>query len=129
MFKKVTMKYNVVKEGELMTQEQIEMTSFNINAHAGNALDYFHKAIECAKKSDFDGAEQCMNEGKKCMTEAHKTQTQLLTQEANNEEIKISVILLHAQDHLMTTLNFERMAKEYIDLYKRMSKLEKKLGE
>lgn len=112
-----------------MTKEQIELTSFNIIAHAGDALDYFHKAIEYSKKDDFESAEQCMAEGKKCMTEAHKTQTQLLTKEANNEEIKISVILLHSQDHLMTTLNFERMAKEYIDLYKRVSILEKKIGE
>ena len=112
-----------------MTKEQIELTSFNIIAHAGNALDYFHKAIEQSKRGDFDGAEECMGEGKKCMTEAHRVQTQLLTQEANNEEIQVSVILLHSQDHLMTTLNFERLATEFIEMYKRIIRLEKNLGE
>lgn len=111
-----------------MTKEDIELTSFQIIAHAGDALDCFQKAIDSAKENKFELSDEFMRKGKGFMTEAHKIQTKLLTLEANNEDIDFSVILLHSQDHLMTTLNYERMANEFIDLYKRLNTLEKQGG-
>ena len=59
-----------------------------------------------------------MKEGEQFLHKAHNAKRDLLSAEANNEEIAISVILIHAQDHLMNTILFERIAKEFIYLYK-----------
>ena len=112
-----------------MTKEEIELTSFQIIAHAGDALDCFQKAIDSAKENNFELSDDYMRKGKKFMTEAHKIQTKFLTLEANDEDIKFSVILLHSQDHLMSTLNYERMANEFISLYRRINSLEKQGGQ
>lgn len=107
-----------------MNEEEIKLNSFQIIAHSGDALDCFQKAINCAKENDYIGAEENLKNGKKYMVEAHKVQTKLLTSETCGETIDISVILLHAQDHLMTTLQYERTANEFIEMYKKMNELE-----
>lgn len=107
-----------------MNSEDIKLFSFQIIAHSGDALDYFQKAINCIKENDSTGADNNMQSGRLCMTEAHKVQTKLLVSESNDENVDLSVILLHAQDHLMNTLQYERIAKEFIEMYKKMNELE-----
>ncbi|WP_256633609.1 PTS lactose/cellobiose transporter subunit IIA [Clostridioides difficile] len=54
------------------------------------------------------------------MHKAHKFQTELIQNEANGNKTEISVILIHAQDHLMTAMNFQQLAEEFIDVYERL---------
>lgn len=90
---------------------------FQLIANSGVALDCFNTAINLAEDGKFDEAEAMISEGEKSLVEAHKTQTSMLVSEANNEDIAFSIIMMHAQDHLMTTVNFERLAKRFIKLY------------
>jgi len=107
-----------------MKGEEVVLASFQIIGYSGEALDYFQKAIDAAKENKFDEARELMKTGKESINEAHKVQTQMLTEQANGEDVEVSVILLHSQDHLMTTLTYQRMANEYIELYERLSKIE-----
>ena len=52
--------------------------------------------------------------------EAHHAQTGLLTQEAQGNNMEISLLAVHSQDHLMTSIAFTDLAKEIVDLYKRI---------
>ncbi|MCG4734786.1 PTS lactose/cellobiose transporter subunit IIA, partial [Casaltella massiliensis] len=46
--------------------------------------------------------------------------------EASGEKTEMGVVLVHSQDHLMTTMNFLQLAKEFVDMYEFIySKLEK----
>jgi len=110
-----------------MNGEDAVMASFQIIGYSGEALDYFQKAIDAAKENKFDEARKLMTTGKESVNEAHKVQTQMLTQQANGEDVEVSVILVHSQDHLMTTLTYQRMTNEYIELYERLYKIENKL--
>ena len=51
------------------------------------------------------------------MNEAHQAQTTLMSQEASGVEFKLSLLVVHAQDHLMTTLTYMDLVKELIALY------------
>lgn len=44
----------------------------------------------------------------------------MLTKEVQGDEIKMSLLTIHSQDHLMTVITFKDMAAEMIDLYKKM---------
>ncbi|EQF13677.1 PTS lactose/cellobiose transporter subunit IIA [Clostridioides difficile] len=44
----------------------------------------------------------------------------MIQNEANGNKTEISVILIHAQDHLMTAMNFQQLAEEFIDVYERL---------
>ena len=57
-------------------------------------------------------------QGESELTNAHNAQTELLAKEAQGKDIEYSIMLVHAQDHLMTTIMYERVAKEFITLYR-----------
>ena len=51
---------------------------------------------------------------------AHHAQTDLLQKYASGTEVKIEIIMVHAQDHLMTTMTLKEVAVEMITLYQRL---------
>ncbi|MFB1049937.1 PTS lactose/cellobiose transporter subunit IIA [Paraliobacillus sp. JSM ZJ581] len=98
--------------------ETLQTISFSIILHAGNARSLSMEAIELAKEKKFDEAEKKIEEAGQEFTEAHHFQTQLLQKESSGESQDISVILIHAQDHLMTSMVVKDMANAIIGLYK-----------
>lgn len=101
-----------------MEKDEIQSMAFMIIAHAGSSFDHFYKAIEAARLQDYDKSEEEMKLGVQDMHEAHKSQTKLLTAEVKNEDIPFSILMTHAQDHLTMGILTERMAREFIMLYK-----------
>lgn len=95
-----------------------EMVSFGIIANAGDARSYAFGALEEAKKGNFEEAEVLLKKSDEAATLAHKAQTELLFKEANGEKTPVDVLLVHAQDHLMTSMLAVELIKEMITLYK-----------
>lgn len=108
-----------------MTTPSLEEVSFQIILHAGNARSSAMEAIYYAKNGKFDAANEKIKEADEAFVEAHHSQTQLLQSEATGEGQKPTVLLIHAQDHLMTAMTVKEMAQEFIDLYKRMEETKK----
>ncbi|WP_102341471.1 PTS lactose/cellobiose transporter subunit IIA [Galactobacillus timonensis] len=104
-----------------MTKEEVQMISFQVISHAGEAFDSFVKAGEAASNFDFAGAEELMKTGDQQLVQAHQSQTNLLNAEARNEEIPFSIILIHAQDHLMHAMSYEQNVRDLIRLYKHLA--------
>lgn len=84
---------------------------------SGEVKKEFLKAINYAKNNDFEKAEEIFNEADDQLIKAHLKQTELIKEEANANKIESSLMLTHAQDHLMTAILLKDMAKEFIDLY------------
>ena len=106
-----------------MTEETIQEMSFEIIGYAGNSFSYFYEAVEEMMEENKERAKELYNLGKKELTQAHKVQTDLLISEANGEKVNTNVILIHAQDHLMTTIMYERIAKQMIRILDKEAKL------
>ncbi|OTP09548.1 PTS system lactose/cellobiose-specific IIA component [Enterococcus sp. 10A9_DIV0425] len=87
--------------------------------YGGNAKSDAIEAIASAKKGDFDLAEQKIYDAEASLVQAHHSQTQMLTQEAQGNHMQITLLTVHSQDHLMTSIAFTDLAKEIIDLYRR----------
>lgn len=98
-----------------MDTETIAMT---LIAHSGDARTFAFQALQAAKKHDFQESERLMEESQKAAAEAHHGQTDLLIAEANGEKTEISVLLIHSQDHLMTSMLAQELIREMIELYK-----------
>lgn len=111
-----------------MTQsnEEIQLLSFNIILHAGNARSAAMEAIYFAKEFKFEEARSKIAEADEEFVEAHKMQTKLLQEEASGNQIQIPIILVHSQDHLMTAMTVKDLANEMIEIYERIQKLEEK---
>lgn len=96
----------------------LDMISMNIIANAGQAKSLVFEALKEAKTGDFEKADQMMKEAEENINEVHKVQMDLLVDEANGDKKEINVLLVHAQDHFMTTLLAFDLIKEMIELYK-----------
>lgn len=111
----------------MLTQnDEMQQLSFKIILHAGNARSSAMEGINLAKENKFGLAREKIEEANEAFSKAHKEQTLLLQKEANGEENPLSVILIHAQDHLMTAMTVKDLANEMIDLYEKMNQLEEK---
>ncbi|MBT2695618.1 PTS lactose/cellobiose transporter subunit IIA [Bacillus sp. ISL-55] len=98
----------------------LEEVSFQIILNGGNARSLAMEAINIAKMGEFEQAEQKIEEANEEMVKAHRFQTQLIQGEARGETVEIRLLLIHAQDHLMNAITVIDLAKELIDLHKKI---------
>lgn len=104
-----------------MEENEINQVAMVLIANSGDARSKFMEAIALAKDQDFDQAQDKFDEGKASLRLAHQAQTDILTQEAGGERVALSLLLLHAQDHLMNAMTVRDFAQELIDLYQRLA--------
>ena len=85
-------------------------------AYGGDGKSSAMEAIHAAKEGNFDLADEKIQAAEKSLLEAHHTQTEMLTQEANGDPVEMSLLMVHGQDHLMTGMMFKDLAKELVDV-------------
>lgn len=105
-----------------MEKEQIEIVAFDIILHSGSSRTMIHEAFEQMRQGEFENAENKIEESNNELLLAHKSQTGLLQQYSSGENVKMEIIMVHAQDHLMTTMTLKEVALEMLYLYKRIEK-------
>lgn len=101
-------------------QEQLLETIMGLIMHGGDAKSSAMEAIYAAKAGNFDVAEEKLSDADDALGNAHKSQTNLLTQEASGDSVEISLLLVHGQDHLMNAITFKDLAQEIIDVYRKL---------
>lgn len=109
-----------------MDVTESQMVAFNIIMHSGDARASIHEAMDAMNDGDFEAAEAKLEEAEAALVEAHKSQTDLLQEFARGTDILIQIIMVHAQDHLMTTMTLKEVALEMERIYKKLSELENK---
>lgn len=102
--------------------EGLELTAFQIISSVGTARSCYIEAIQAAKKGDYEGAMKLIAEGEKDFIEGHDAHAKLLEQEANGKGEPIGLLILHAEDQLMSAEAFMTIAQEFIELYQRLDK-------
>ena len=100
--------------------EELELDCFNIITHVGTARSNYIGAIALAKEGKFDEAEAMMAAGEKEFVEGHHVHADMLAKEANGEMDSIGVLIIHAEDQLMSAEAFKIIAEEFIDVYKKI---------
>lgn len=100
----------------------LEMIIFQLITHSGDAKSLLFEAIQLAKTGDKQGAEDKIAKAEEHLGMAHKEQTTLIQNEAQGNLTEVSLLLIHAQDHLMNTIMFKDLAKEFVELYGRLER-------
>lgn len=98
--------------------DKVNEIAFQIILYAGNGKSSAMEAIQEAKEGNFEEADAKIKEAGEELSKAHGFQTELLHKEARGEGETINIILIHAQDHLMTAMTLKNMASEFVDLYR-----------
>lgn len=97
-----------------------ESTVMELLIYAGQARSDAMEAISAARNKLWDDADQLMESSELACREAHKIQTALIGQDEGCGKVTVNLILVHAQDHLMTAILCQDLAKEIITLRKEM---------
>ncbi|AIS08807.1 MAG: PTS lactose/cellobiose transporter subunit IIA [Lactobacillus sp.] len=100
-------------------QETLE-AAMGLIANGGNAKSLAFEAIRLAKKGDITGARAKLKESDESLNDAHNSQTGMLTKEAQGEHTKVTLLVVHSQDHLMNAITFRDLAGEIVDLYEKL---------
>lgn len=103
-----------------MKEEQL-MAVMGLIMNSGNAKSCAIEGIQAAKTGDFKTADEKIAEAEAALVEAHHAQTGMLTQEAQGEAVEITLLTVHSQDHLMTSIAFTDLAKEVIDVHRKIA--------
>lgn len=81
------------------------------------------EAISLAKVNDFEGARNNLKLAGDELTSAHHIQTELIQGEVRGEKVEISLLMVHAQDHLMNAMSIKDLSEEFIDMYEKIGKV------
>ena len=72
------------------------------------------QARSLAYAGDFAAAKAMMDQSRMALNEAHLVQTKLIEGDAGEGKMKVSLVLVHAQDHLMTSMLARELITELI---------------
>lgn len=103
-----------------MNTEELQVAAFEIILHSGTACTEVHEAFALMREGKYAESEEKLEVANTELVEAHHAQTKLLQDYASGVEIKIEIIMVHAQDHLMTTMTLLEVAKEMLELHKKI---------
>lgn len=107
-----------------MDSERIQETSFELILASGDARTLVHQAFEKMRSSSFQEAHSLLKAANDSLVKAHKTQSKMLQVYASGTEFACDILLIHAQDHLMTTMTLREVALEMLIIYQKMCDLE-----
>ena len=100
--------------------EGIELVAFNIIASVGTARSCYIGAIDAAAEGKFDESLQMIKDGQEAFVLGHDAHMGLLTKMANGETVETNLLMLHAEDQLMSAEGFGILAERFITLYEKV---------
>ena len=98
-----------------LTSTQISMS---LIASAGEAKSLAFLALASAKQGDFPKAYDLLDQAQQEILKAHRIQTSTLSDEALGNASEIDLLLVHANDHLMSTMLAIDLIEELIELHR-----------
>lgn len=99
----------------------LEEAVMGIIVNAGQSRSLCFEALRQAKQGHFSEADALLQEANTFAREAHAVQTRLIEADEGEGKTKMTLVMVHAQDHLMTSILAKELITELVDLYKQNS--------
>ena len=100
--------------------EELQGVAFQIILESGDARSLIHEAFALMREGKFSHAEAKLEIAKDAMIKAHGSQTDLLQKYASGVNFNVDILMVHAQDHLMTSMTLKEIAVEMLHLYQKI---------
>ena len=106
--------------------DNLELVSFQIISAVGVAKSSYIEAMKIAEKGDFDLAKAKIKEGDQEFVKGHESTCRFDTKRSKWwKKLYQNILLMHAEDQLMSAETIKMMALEIIKLNQRLYLLEK----
>ena len=102
--------------------EDLELICFKIISSVGEAKSDYIMAMEEAELGNFEKANKLIEEGEKVFLKGHLAHSELITNEASGKSLNINLLLMHAEDQLMSAETIKLLATKVISLEKKLLK-------
>ncbi|WP_024547912.1 PTS lactose/cellobiose transporter subunit IIA [Siccibacter turicensis] len=98
---------------------ELEEAVMEIIVNAGQSRSLCFEALRAARQGEIEEAKNLLREADGYSRRAHHIQTKLIEQDAGEARQPMTLIMVHAQDHLMNSLLARELSEEIIQLYQR----------
>lgn len=103
-----------------------ETVIINIIVSAGEATALMQQAFFEATNNNLSEVETLLTTANEALVRAHRAQTDLLQSEAAGASSEPSLLMVHAQDHLMNAMLCKQLITNLISLQKEINELKNK---
>lgn len=95
----------------------IEQLCFEMICHVGDARSSFVESIQQARQKNFTQARDLIENGKLNYNLGHAVHARLVQKEMEEDVNHLSLIMVHAEDQMMSAENFKILSEEFLLLY------------
>ena len=104
----------------MLAGEELETTVMELIINAGESKSCAMEALRAAKAGDWDKVDDLLRQSAEASKRAHDVQTQLIGMDEGEGNIRVNLIMVHAQDHIMTSMLAKEMITEMIDIHRQL---------
>lgn len=103
-----------------MELDNLEEIIFEIISEGGTAKSLVYEAMKDGEEGNFKLAQSKLEEADEHLKKAHKVQTEIITREVQGNNITVTMLFVHAQDHLAQALEVRSLAERIINIHKKL---------
>ncbi|CAH0530060.1 PTS lactose/cellobiose transporter subunit IIA [Vibrio hippocampi] len=86
----------------------------------GESRSLIMQSILLARQNQYQQAVETLQQGEGYLEQVHQKQTSLIAFDEGEGKVQMTLILTHIQDHIMTTMLCKDLAKELIEIHKKI---------
>lgn len=108
--------------------KEFDLKLFNIISNVGTARSNYIEALQAVKSGNPEEAKQLMVEGSQAYSLGHQVHMELIQKEASGDPVVPTLLLIHAEDLMMSAEVFKIMAEEFIELHGQLHEMKNQLS-
>ena len=103
-----------------MSKIDMEAIVFELISRGGTAKGMAYEALAAAELGNYEEAESLLKQADEELLAIHNVQTSLIQSEAAGDKNEVSILFVHAQDHLMTAIEAKNLIECMIKMHKKI---------
>jgi len=102
----------------MISGEELETTIMELIINAGESKSCAMEALQAAKSGKWEDVDTLLAQSSAASKKAHKVQTELIGLDEGEGKVPVNLIMVHAQDHIMTAMLAKEMIEELINIHR-----------
>ena len=103
-----------------MSKIDMEAIVIELISRGGTAKGMAYEALAAAEAGNYEEAENLLKQADEELLAIHNVQTSLIQSEAAGDKNEVSILFVHAQDHLMTAIEAKNLIECMIKMHKKI---------
>lgn len=100
--------------------ENLEETVMELIINAGESRSCAMQALYAAKAGNWDEVDGLLKESTAASKRAHVVQTELIGLDMGSGKVPVNLVMVHAQDHIMTAMLARELIEELIEVHRKL---------